>query len=138
MKFNKHVQIYKCSGGIHKMTITEEYRQGKTIQEIADKHNLSYSTIRNKLMLQLSKEEWEQLKKRNRQQNLKKQINQSKKQNTSGYFRVTKYKCKTCKDGYAYVYQYYGDNKLKQRITRASIEKLEQAVTEKGLPWLKY
>ena len=121
-----------------KMTITEEYRQGKTIKEIANKHNLSYSTIRNKLMLQLSKEEWEELKKRNRKQNLKKQVNQSKKQNTSGYFRVTKYKCETCKDGYAYVYQYYNDKKEKQRITRADIKKLEQAVKERGLPWLAY
>ena len=118
--------------------MTEEYKKGKTIQQIADKHNLSYSTIRNKLMLHLTKEEWEELKKRNRKQNLKKQINQSKKQNSSGYFRVTKYKCKTCKEGYAYVYQYYDDKKEKQRMTRANIKKLEQAVKEKGLPWLEY
>ena len=118
--------------------MTEEYKKGKTIQQIADKHKLSYSTIRNRLMLHLTKEEWEELKKRNRKQNLKKQINQSKKQNSSGYFRVTKYKCKTCKEGYAYVYQYYDDKKEKQRMTRANIKKLEQAVKEKGLPWLEY
>lgn len=123
---------------INTQQMTEQYKKGKTIQQIAKQHNLSYSTIRNKLMLHLTKEEWEELKKRNRKQNIKNQIKQSKKQNSSGYFRVTKYKCETCKKGFAYVYQYYDANNKKQRITRADISKLEKAVTEKGLPWIKY
>lgn len=118
--------------------ITQQYKEGKTIKQLAEENNTSYSTMRTKLMMNLTCEEWETYKKRNRKQNLEKQIKQSKIQNTSGYFRVNKNKCPTCKQGFAYVYQYYNEKGEKKRITKTSIKKLEQAVKKEGLPWIKF
>lgn len=67
-----------------------------------------------------------------RSEETKKKI--SKTMNTTGYFRVTKHKCKTCKQGFRWIYQYY-ENGKKKAIFSIDIEKLEKKVKAKGLEW---
>lgn len=64
-------------------------------------------------------------------------INLSKSTNTSGYFRVSKFVCKECKQGFRWRYMYYEDGKHKH-ITSVSLEKLEKKVKSKGLDWVKF
>ena len=61
----------------------------------------------------------------------------SKSNNTSGYFRVSKYKNKAIKQGYTWAYRYYedGDRKL---ITCIHLDKLKEKVLAKGLPWIEF
>ena len=65
-------------------------------------------------------------------------INISKTKNTSGYYRVTKEKNKTCKQGFIYKYSYSDKEGNFKRIRSITIEKLEEKVKEKGLKWIKY
>ena len=58
----------------------------------------------------------------------------SKAHNTSGYFRVTKKKSKSCKQGFIWQYIYSKDGKQK-RISSVDIKKLEAKVKAKGLKW---
>lgn len=60
----------------------------------------------------------------------------SKKQNTTGYFRVHKEKSKTSKQGFLYNYQYYNDGKRKF-IRRAKLEDLKKEVERRNLKWSK-
>ena len=69
-----------------------------------------------------------------RSEETKKKI--SKTMNTTSYFRVTKQKNKTCKQGFRWMYQYYKNGK-KKAISSIDIEKLEKKVKAKGLPWRK-
>ena len=55
-------------------------------------------------------------------------------QNTSGYYRVSKNKCESCKQGFTWRYEYYENGKQKI-ITSVDIKKLENKVKEKGLDW---
>ena len=64
-------------------------------------------------------------------------INMSKSRNTTKYFRVSKHKCKTCKQGFQWIYQYYDENGKRKNITSVNIEKLEEKVKVKGLLWRK-
>lgn len=61
----------------------------------------------------------------------------SKARNTTGFLRVCKQKSPTCKQGFTYTYQYLGEDKKRHTITSVSLEKLEQKVKDKGLPWFK-
>ena len=63
-------------------------------------------------------------------------IKMSKSQNTTGYYNVTKYKKKDCKQGFTWMYQYYVDGKRKA-IVSVDIKKLEAKVKSKGLIWKK-
>lgn len=63
-------------------------------------------------------------------------MNMSKSRNSTGYFRVTKVKSKTCKQGFTWMYQYYEGGKRKS-IYSVDIEKLEAKVKSKGLIWKK-
>lgn len=66
---------------------------------------------------------------------LKKQgINLSK--NTSNYYRVSKVKAKTTKQGFTWVYSYSENNKQKN-IYCVNFETLKKKVQSKGLPWYK-
>mgnify|MGYP004442680893 CR=1 FL=1 len=58
-------------------------------------------------------------------------------QNTTGYFRVSKKKDSTCKQGFHYRYQYC-ENGKRHSISSVSLEKLEKKVKDKGLPWFKF
>lgn len=61
----------------------------------------------------------------------------SKYNNTSGYFRVHKDKNPRLKQGFAYVYRWYEKGKHK-KLASVSIEKLENKVKDRGLPWIKF
>ena len=64
-------------------------------------------------------------------------IRLSRIKNTSGYYRVCKEKIKANKEKFLWRYRYYEDGKRKS-IRSTSIEKLEQKVCEKGLPWIMF
>lgn len=61
----------------------------------------------------------------------------SKARNTTGYFRVSKRKCNSCKQNFNYCYQYYDDCGKQRSISSVDLEKLEQKVKAKGLEWFK-
>lgn len=63
-------------------------------------------------------------------------LKMSKARNTTSYFRVSKHKDKTCKQGFVWEYRYYEEGKTKY-VTSVSIEKLEEKVKTKGLLWKK-
>lgn len=58
----------------------------------------------------------------------------SKAQNTVGYYRVSKVKRKTYKQGFSFRYRYYEDGEYKS-IESINLKKLEQKVKAKGLKW---
>lgn len=61
----------------------------------------------------------------------------SKKINTSGYYRVHKHKNSKYKQGFFLTYRYYENGKRKT-IASVDIEKLEEKVKSRGLPWIKF
>ena len=63
-------------------------------------------------------------------------LNLSKKHNTSGYYRVSKQKYSTYKQGFIWKYQYTENGKHKA-ISSVDIKKLEKKVKDKGLKWEK-
>jgi len=67
--------------------------------------------------------------------NTKMRISESK--NTSGYYRVDKYKDKRLKQGFTWRYQYVENGKQKA-ITSVDIKKLEEKVKALGLKWYKF
>lgn len=60
----------------------------------------------------------------------------SKATNSSGYYRVSKAKGPTYKQGFTWVYIWY-ENKKQKKLSSTDIKKLEKKVKEKGLPWIK-
>lgn len=65
-----------------------------------------------------------------------KQISQAK--NTSGYFRTSKQKNIACKQGFIWNYRYINENGKRKCISSVDINKLEEKVLAKGLPWIKF
>ena len=70
-------------------------------------------------------------------QKLSSKISNSKSKNTTGYFRVTKQPSKSCKQGFSYVYQYFGKNNKRKIISSVDIDKLKEKVLDKGLEWME-
>lgn len=66
----------------------------------------------------------------------KDKINMSKSKNTTGYYRVSKNKDNTCKQGFTWRYTYSEDGNQKS-INSVDIEKLKEKVKNKGLKWKK-
>lgn len=60
----------------------------------------------------------------------------SKKQNTTGYYRVIQQKNKNYKQGFIWRYQYY-ENRKRKNICSVDIDKLKEKVLAKGLIWMK-
>ena len=56
--------------------------------------------------------------------------------NTTGYFRVSIDKNKYCTQGFMWSYQYRENNTAK-KIRSVDINRLEEKVKAKGLPWIK-
>lgn len=57
--------------------------------------------------------------------------------NTTGFYRVSKKRGPTYKQGFCYVYSYRDNNDKGKTINSVSLKKLEIKVKEKGLPWKK-
>ena len=66
-----------------------------------------------------------------------KDITQNKR-NKTGYYRVSKRKDKTCKQGFLWIYTYTDGNGKKKVISSIDIEKLEKKVKDAGLAWIKF
>lgn len=64
-------------------------------------------------------------------------LKMSRKRNSVGYYRVDKKKDKTCKQGFIWRYEYYDKNHKRVAISSVDINKLEEKVKSKGLPWYK-
>ena len=58
----------------------------------------------------------------------------SEAKNTTGFYRVTKEKKKSVKQGFLWDYRYYDNNKRKS-ICSADLKKLEKKVKKEGLEW---
>ena len=63
--------------------------------------------------------------------------NLSKSRNTTGFYRVSKEKCKSCKQGFKWVYAYYDEKGKRKKITTVNLKKLEEKVKTKGFDWFK-
>ena len=61
--------------------------------------------------------------------------NQSSARNTTGFFRVSTQKDKTCTKGFMWTYRYRVTGKQKT-IRRASLKSLEEEVKRRGLEWM--
>ena len=66
----------------------------------------------------------------------KRKMSESK--NSSGYFRVSKNKNKSCKQGFTWRYLYVDEEGKRKKIESVDIEKLEKKVKARGLKWLKF
>lgn len=64
-------------------------------------------------------------------------LKMSRKRNSVGYYRVDKKIDRTCKQGFTWRYEYYDKNHKRVAITSVDINKLEEKVKSKGLPWYK-
>lgn len=67
----------------------------------------------------------------------KERIIMSKSRNTCGYYRVSQRKASDCIQGFRWRYQYRTDDGINKSITSVDINKLEEKVKSKGLPWYK-
>ncbi len=61
----------------------------------------------------------------------------SKRQNSSGFFRVTKQFCKKCKQGFVWSYRYYDENHKRINITANTLEELKEKVLSRNLEWFE-
>lgn len=77
-------------------------------------------------------------KKQSEGQKQKMRLNLSKATNTSGYFRVSKYKHKKYKQGFIWLYSYYNENNKRCVIRRVNIVDLKEEVLKRGLDWIEY
>lgn len=68
---------------------------------------------------------------------LSRRLNIGNPENKSGYFRVYVHKCKHCKQGFRYVYEFSENNK-RNSVSSITIEGLEKKVKDKGWIWIKY
>ena len=117
--------------------ITADYRNGKTMQEIANKYEASCGAIRERINKHIPFHEIDEIKKRNIAKLSEKRMKHNKERSKTGYYRVHKQKCNQCKQGFIYMYAYYDEGRLR-RISRTSLDELEIAVKDKGLEWIKY
>lgn len=63
-------------------------------------------------------------------------IKMGKSRNTTGFYNVSKDKCKKCKQGFIWRYRYYENGKRKS-IYSVDLKELEAKVKSKGLLWKK-
>lgn len=95
----------------------EYFENGLNIYEIGEKYNCDPTTVSHRL-----------------KKNGYKLRDICEAQNTTGYYRVTKQKSKTYKQGFVWRYQ-YSENGKKKAIISVDIKKLEKKVKAKRLEW---
>lgn len=69
---------------------------------------------------------------------LEQKLRMSKSRNKTGIFRVSKCRCKECKNGFTWTYRYYDENGKPKTISSVDLKILEQKVLELGLEWIVY
>lgn len=62
----------------------------------------------------------------------------SKTKNSTGFFRVSKHKNITYKQGFTWVYQYSDGSDKQKAITSVNLDKLKEKVLAKGLEWIDF
>ena len=65
-------------------------------------------------------------------------LKKSRKMSSTGYYRVSKQIDKRCKQGFTWRYGYCDENHKPVSISSVDINKLEEKVKSKGLPWYKF
>ena len=115
----------------HKKNLSESHK-GKTLSD-ETKKKLSES----KKGIPKSEEHKQKLSEamKGKTHSEKSKYKMSESKNSTGYFRVTTKKDKTCKQGFIYDYQYYDENGKRKHIVSVDIEKLKEKVKAKGLEW---
>lgn len=116
MKQEKHRQRLSKNNPMYNKKIKDKH-----LKKVQDKQN------RKKIS--------ETHKGKNKSEEHRKKI--SKAQNTSGFYRVSKHKCPTCKQGFTWRYNYYDNNGNIISINSVNIKKLEKKVKSQGLTWEK-
>ena len=138
---NGYLQITSSKEGNHKKflhrLVFEDFYQTKLPSNIAIHHEDGDKT-NNKIwnLIPMTLQEHSSLHNKGRETTLEHGINLSKNQNTTGFYRVSKKKCKTCKQGYRYIYVYYVDGKQKW-ISSIDINTLKLKVLKNGLEWIE-
>ena len=111
--------------------IIHDYENGLNIKGLCKKYNASYNAIMKRLKIRFSEKEMKELNRLNNRKSEAECIAISKRQNTSGYYRVSR-------NGSAYVYTYYDVDGSMCRITRSDIDELRCVVVGRGLKWVEY
>ena len=121
----------------HKKKLSEANKgkthSDETKKKISEAHKGQIPWNKGKTLSEEHKKKMSEARKgKTRSDETKKKISEAR--NTSGYFRVTKHNCKSCKQGFTWQYNYYEDGKPKS-ISSVDIKKLEAKVKAKGLKW---
>lgn len=59
----------------------------------------------------------------------------SRARNTTGFYRVSKQKKNSCKQGFIWLYRYYNENNEQKSLSSTDLKKLEQKVLLNNLEW---
>lgn len=59
----------------------------------------------------------------------------SNKMSTTGLYRVSKSKCRRCKQGFTWMYRYHDKDGKRHNISSTNLDKLKERVLSKGLEW---
>ena len=59
----------------------------------------------------------------------------SNKMSTTGLYRVSKTKCRRCKQGFTWMYRYYDKDGKRHNISSTNLDNLKERVLSKGLDW---
>ena len=122
----------------NKEQIIKDYKNGTSINELTQKYDTSYTTIKGRLLKWIPIQEIKQIQEQNREKRQQERIMKIGENSTSGYYRVYKAKSNSCRQGYVYIYGYLDEEGTKKRISRVDIQELEIAVKEQGLPWVDF
>lgn len=116
----------------YNIDLNEEFPEGVVI------HHEDGNKLNNEIwnLVPMSKEEHTTLHNRN-QHSFERRLNNSKSQNTTGYYRVSKNYSKSCNQGFRWSYNYREGNTQKS-IRSVDINKLKEKVLEKGLEWIEF
>ena len=109
-----------------------EANKGKTPWNKGKTHS---EEIRKKMSESLKGENNPMYGKRHSEKTRKKiSESKSKAQNTTGFYRVSKRKNSSCKQGFTWLYKYYDNNK-RIAIKSTDLKKLKEKVKAQNLPW---
>ena len=111
-----------------------EYLEGKTKKKIhrVDLNKLKEEVLNRGLEWKIINKEKAKLSDEENLKSLK--ANKSRVRNNTGFYNVSKSKCKSCSNGFYYVYSYYNEGNRKH-LTSVTIKGLEKKVKSKGLIW---
>lgn len=110
--------------------ILYDYENGTNIKTLCEKYDVSYNTLRKRLGLVFNRHEIREMNRRNNVKSEEECLAISRRQNTSGYYRVSM-------NGSSYVYTFYVDGVM-HRITRRHVDDLRRVVVGLGLTWIEF